>query len=311
MANALIVTGASSGLGEGIAKQLVGMLAETSTSLLVFLTARRLERLEAVRRELVATAPPSCQLVVDVHALDGCDGAAVGRYCKRLAATLEKARCQDVFAVLAAGTHERASSEEDGTWRYSVEDDFTLSERAAMQQLHVDTPLAFWSSLANLAAASQAMKASGEADTAARVTLAYISSQAVERRWWALGNSLYGPSKRAAEEALVRRWEATCTAPGAPSLLLLRYPLVNTPMAGLLYKELLRVDPQCCGPSPTFAQLLPASIAAARLLVARGDLTASEEFSPCQVDEEGIGRCAFVYCPAGEGVPATAVIQES
>jgi len=310
---ALVVTGASSGLGEGLARELVWELAAGAGRLRVFLSARRLERLQAVREQLLSVAVAACRLEVEVDAVDGSNAAAVEQYCAALRQRFDAGngggRVTRVVALLAAGSHERASTKGAGGWRYSEEGDFSAAERQAAWQLNVATPLRFFACLSSWAATAAA-QAVDESTRDVRCTLAYLSSEAVEAKWWALGNSLYGPAKRAAEAGLLAELAKAARGPCRTRLALLRYPLVDTPMASALYGQLLRVDAQCCGPRPTFAQLAPACGAGAALVagLANGlDGALPEGFSPCSPDEDGIGRCAFRYAPSDDGVPATAV----
>ena len=66
----ILITGASSGLGEGMAREFAGLGRNLA------LCARRTDRLEALRDELQAAAP---QIRVSLHALDVNDHEAVFR----------------------------------------------------------------------------------------------------------------------------------------------------------------------------------------------------------------------------------------
>src|SRR5690606_29568413 len=79
MRRTILITGASSGLGEGMAREFAAMGRQLA------LCARRIERLEALKRELEA-AHPACR--VSVRALDVNDHDAVFRVFEAFAAEL-------------------------------------------------------------------------------------------------------------------------------------------------------------------------------------------------------------------------------
>lgn len=200
-----VITGASGGLG------------------------RKLYELFSQRGSFPIGAARSVDVLADLQRRFGgdfveYDATSEGSNQRLLDVTFDAVRQQGadhLYFVYAAGQHEKPEILDDGT--------YTTPE--ILRELKGKEYLDF---LADLNERAPKQLVQGLAESNVPSTFLYISSQAAkEDPWWKMGNSVYGPQKRAVEKALY-----DVSSPNL-EVLATRYPFFDTDMAHGMYDRLV------------------------------------------------------------------------
>ncbi len=195
-----LVTGASRGLGREIAK----ILAQQGHH--VIGAARSVGPLQELAKETKGS----------YFSFDGYDLNSVRELANH---TFEKSKeYLDLKIIIAADNHEDATVGEGADKRYTTLEDFDDDFIRKSKLLAVEGPLEIYKFFK---------------ERTLNFNFFYISSQAAKEEFWDKGNGIYGPNKKAVEEALSNYLNATS----------IRFPFIDTDMADKLLHQLAYVEP--------------------------------------------------------------------
>ncbi|MFT4261009.1 MAG: SDR family NAD(P)-dependent oxidoreductase [Candidatus Woesearchaeota archaeon] len=164
-----LITGASSGLGQEITKELATKGYHTIGS------ARSLDKLKNLAQEVNGS----------YFQFYGDDLNSVFDLAEHTYNKFKEEEFEELLVIAAADRHEDSVIIENGKKRYSELSDFSKEYKDSSEKLAVLGPVVLYSAL------------NSKID---KLDFVYVSSQAAKKEFWDSGNSVYGKNKRDAEK---------------------------------------------------------------------------------------------------------------